>query len=54
MAKDDQKIRVAIIAGATYAIKYLQQNRHSTHDEALRHVVNNTKEILAEVDDPLE
>ncbi len=52
MAKEDQKIRVAIIAGANHAIKYLQQNRHSTHDEALRHVINNAKEILSEIDDP--
>ncbi len=51
MVKEDQKIRVAIIAGATQAIKYLEQNRHSTHDEALRHVINNAKEILSEIDE---
>ncbi len=52
MTKEDQKIRVAIIAGASHAIKYLQQNKGATHEEALRHIVNNTKEILSEVDDP--
>jgi hypothetical protein len=50
MAKEDHKLRIAIIAGATEAIKYLQQNKNSTHDEALRHVANNTKEILARID----
>ncbi len=52
MSNENQKIRVAIIAGANHAIKYLQQNKRATHDEALRHVANNTKEILSEIDDP--
>ncbi len=51
MAKEDHKIKIAIIAGATQAIKYLEQNRHSTHDEALRHVANNTQEILNNIDE---
>ncbi len=51
MAKEDQKIRVAIIAGATQAIKYLEQNKRATHDEALRHVANNTQEILRNIDE---
>ncbi len=51
MTKDNHKIKIAIIAGATQAIKYLEQNKRATHDEALRHVANNTQEILNKIDE---
>lgn len=50
MGKEDSKLKLAIIAGATQAIKYLEQNKRATYDEALRHVANNTQEALSKID----
>lgn len=52
MVKEEQRLRLAIIAGATHAIKYLEQHKRATHDEAIRHVVNTAPDILTHIDEP--
>ena len=53
MNQEDNHLRMAVIAGATNAMKYLQQHRHASHDEALRHVINNANEIIGKIDNQL-
>ena len=53
MNQEDNQLRLAVIAGATNAMKYLQQHRHASHDEALRHVINSTNEIINKIDKEL-
>ena len=51
MDNEDNRLRMAVIAGATHALKYIQNNRRATHDEAIRDVAKSTKEILDKIDD---
>ncbi|MEK6847469.1 MAG: hypothetical protein AABY16_04860 [Nanoarchaeota archaeon] len=53
MESEDDRLRLAVIAGATHALKYLQKNRKASFDEALRDVVKNTKEILDKIDNSI-
>lgn len=39
---DNEKVKMAVIAGAAYAVKYKEQNPNATESEVLKHV---TKEI---------
>lgn len=52
METADSRLRLAVIAGATHALKYLQRNRKASHDEAIGDVAKNTKEILEKIDEP--
>lgn len=51
MEKENLLLRMAIIAGATHALKYIQKNRNASHDDALRDVAVSTQEILDKIDD---
>lgn len=53
MADSERRIRMAIIAGASRALKFRNQKPHSTEDEVLRHVTSNLSEILENIDNPL-
>ena len=46
MESEDNRLRMAAIAGATHALKYIKKNRYATHDEAIGDVARNAKEIL--------
>jgi hypothetical protein len=47
----DQKMRLAIIAGASYALKYREEHPRSTDREALKHVTENSEEILKGIEE---
>lgn len=52
--KDEQKrLKMAIIAGASHALKFKEKNWRATEDEVIRHVSENVGEILEKIDDPL-
>ena len=50
MESENNRLRLAVIAGATHALKYMQKNKRASHDEALRDVAKNTTEILDKID----
>lgn len=51
MAKDEKKmLKMAIIAGASHALKFKRDQRYSTDDEAIQHVTKNANDILSKLD----
>lgn len=50
MDKESKELHLAVIAGATKALEYLQKNRKATHDDALKEVINNADKIIEEID----
>ncbi|MEK6909167.1 MAG: hypothetical protein AABX23_03895 [Nanoarchaeota archaeon] len=46
----EKDLHLAIIAGATSALEHLKQNRNATHDDALRHVIDNADGIINNID----
>jgi hypothetical protein len=53
MAKEDKMIKMAIIAGASHALKYKNKNFRATDDEILQHISENVGDILSNIDSPL-
>ena len=53
MASNEKRVRMAVIAGAVHAMKYKNKNWKATEDEVVKHVTDNTDEILEKIDDPL-
>ncbi len=47
--KEDDFTKVALIAGAAYALKYLQTTKRSTPKQALQHVSKSMSEILRNI-----
>jgi hypothetical protein len=51
MAKDTlSRIKMAVIAGASEAIKNKSQNPHMSDDEVLKHVARRVDEIIDNID----
>ena len=48
--KDEQTLKMAIIAGASIALKYKGQNYKATDQEILKKVTEDMREILSNVD----
>jgi acetone carboxylase gamma subunit len=53
MKDEDKRLKMAIIAGASHAIKFKEKNWRATEDEVVRHVSENVREILEKIDNPL-
>ena len=49
MTEESNELRLAVIAGATSALEQLQKNKNMSHDDALRHVINNADEIIKNI-----
>jgi hypothetical protein len=48
--KDEQTIKMAIIAGASTALKYKSQDYKATDQEILQKVTQDMKDILSNID----
>lgn len=46
----DKRLKIAIIAGAAAAAKYLKENKSATSEEAISYVNKKINEILANID----
>lgn len=53
MTIDENRIKMAVIAGASHAVAYLKKNRYANEDEVIRHVSENAADILNKIDNPL-
>ncbi|MFH1802992.1 MAG: hypothetical protein ABH864_06120 [archaeon] len=47
----DQKLRLAVIAGASHALRYKEENPRATDREALKHVTEHADSIANDVED---
>lgn len=50
MNKESNDLHLAVIAGATSALAHLKENKNSSHDDALKHVINNAESIIENID----
>jgi len=51
MAKERDNIKMAVISGASHALKYRDKNPRATNEEAIRHVTDKMDEILAKIEE---
>ncbi|MEK6926370.1 MAG: hypothetical protein AABW50_03775 [Nanoarchaeota archaeon] len=47
----DERLKMAIIAGASKALKYKEAKPSATESEIINHITRNMREILGKVDD---
>ena len=47
----EKKLKIAIIAGASAAAKYLKNDKNATSEEVIRHVNKEIDNILSNIDD---
>lgn len=50
MKKGNKELHLAVLAGATKALEHLKSNRKASHDDALKHVIDNTESIIDNID----
>ena len=49
--ENEKKFRVAVIAGASHALKYKEQHPRATEQEVLQYISKEAKKIVGEIDD---
>jgi hypothetical protein len=50
MANDQQKIQLAVIAGAAEALDYKDKNPKESNERAIQHVTSKVREIIRKID----
>lgn len=50
MAKEDEMLKIAVMAGASRAVKFKEENWKATPEEVLRHVSSAMPEIISNID----
>ena len=45
------KVKMAIIAGASYALKYLENNQGASESQVMGHVSNNLGRIISDIEE---
>lgn len=48
--KDERKIKMAIIAGASEAMKFKERNLRATDSEVLQHVTQRLRELVRNIE----
>lgn len=50
MAKDDKKMKIAVIAGAAEALDYKSRHPRESDDRAVQHVTKKVREIIKKIE----
>ena len=50
MKDDERKIKMAVIAGASEAMKYKERNVRATDSEVLQHVTKKVRELVRNIE----
>ncbi|MEK6898531.1 MAG: hypothetical protein AABW79_00355 [Nanoarchaeota archaeon] len=50
MVKGDEMLKIAVMAGASRALKFKEENWKATSEEVLRHVSSSMPEIINNID----
>jgi hypothetical protein len=51
MMETKKRIKVAIVAGASHALKFKEKNPNATEDQILQHITKESENILKNIDD---
>ena len=54
MIKDRENIKMAVISGASHALKFRDRHPKATNEEAIRHVTEKMDEILEKIEEENE
>ena len=49
--ENEKKVKLALISGASHAIKYLRENPHASEDDAIQHISREAKQIIAKIEE---
>jgi hypothetical protein len=50
MGKSDEKLKLAIIAGASAAVRYIAEKKPRTSEEVINHINKTINQILENID----
>lgn len=53
METADKKFKMAVISGASHAIRFKEKNRHASEEEVIQHVTKEAENILTKIDEEL-
>lgn len=48
---EDEKLKMAVIAGASYALKYQERNPRASESEIMNHVSENLGKIINDIEE---
>ena len=51
--EEEKRLKMAIISGASHAIRYKEENPRAMESEVIQHVTNNVDSILDKIDEEL-
>ena len=51
MDEENKKLKIAVITGASKAIRYKEENPRATEQEIIQHISDNAKKILEKMDE---
>ena len=54
MIKERENIKMAVISGASHALKFRERHPRATNEEAIRHVTEKMDEILKKIEEENE
>jgi hypothetical protein len=49
--EEDYKLKMAVISGASHAIRYKEKNPKADEQEIIQHVTNQSEEIIKKIDE---
>jgi hypothetical protein len=50
MKNNEKRLRIAVIAGASHALRYLEKNPRATTNEVVKHVSDNVNGIIGDME----
>lgn len=53
MAFEDKKTKMALIVGASKAIRYKEEHPEASENEIIQHIIANSDKILAKIDEEI-
>jgi len=53
MEDENKRLKMAIIAGASRAVKYKEKKPRANEQEIIQHITSSVEEILKEIDEEL-
>jgi len=49
-SKSKKMVMLALVSGASHALKYKRENRNASDDDAIQHITREAEEILKKLD----
>lgn len=53
MEEEEKRLKMAIIAGAAHAARYMERYPRADEQDVIKHITENVQDILRKIDNPL-